>query len=45
MKWGFTEGGIRLCGGPESKHSDKIFDIEFEIAHNSPTVTIILATN
>lgn len=44
MKWGFTEGGIRLCGGSESKNSDKVFDVEFEILHNSPTVTTVLAT-
>ncbi|CAD8123956.1 unnamed protein product [Paramecium sonneborni] len=45
MKWGYIDGGIRLCGGQESKHSDKIFDIEFEIVHNSPTLTIILSSN
>ncbi|CAK61100.1 unnamed protein product (macronuclear) [Paramecium tetraurelia] len=44
MKWGFTEGGIRLCGGQESKNSDKVFDVEFDILHNSPTVTTVLAT-
>ncbi|CAD8118939.1 unnamed protein product [Paramecium sonneborni] len=45
MKWGYTEGGIRLCGGGEQKNSDKVFDIEFEIPHNSSTVTTVLATS
>jgi hypothetical protein len=44
MKWGFTEGGRQLCGGPKSANSDKVYDVEFEVSHNSPTATIIVAS-
>lgn len=45
MKWGFTEGGQRLCGGPVSKNSDKVYEVEFELPHNSPTPTIVMTSN
>lgn len=43
-KWGYTEGNTRLCNGPSVKGSDKVFDVEFEVNHNSPTLTIVIAT-
>lgn len=45
MKWGFTEGGKQLCGGPPSKNSDKVFDTEFELPHNAPTPTIVITSS
>ncbi|CAD8060428.1 unnamed protein product [Paramecium sonneborni] len=44
MKWGFTEGSKQLCGGPKILNSDKVYDVEFEVTHNSPTANIVIAS-
>lgn len=44
MKWGFTEGGKQLCGGSKIPNNDKVYDVEFEVTHNSPTATIVFAS-
>lgn len=35
-RWGFSDGGLDLCGGSGDKSTEKVYDIEFVVPHNSP---------
>ena len=44
-RWGYTDGGSQLCGTSQNaKFIEKVYEVEFLIPHNTPTVTIIMTS-
>lgn len=40
-RWGYTDGGEKLCGD----QNEKLYDVEFLVPHNSPTVTVVITSS
>lgn len=43
-KWHYSEGNY-ICGGGNKDWKTAFYNIEFEVPHNSPTVSIVLTAN